>query len=64
VYAAAGILCITGAVMAWRAFLSANRRLHRGAALPDLTGDPADQYFSEGLTTKSDSLARNPPSSL
>ena len=60
VYAAAGILCITGAVIAWRGF-SQRESLASIVVLPftDLTGDPADQYFSEGLTDEiTDSLAR------
>ena len=59
-YAAAGILCITGAVIAWRGF-SQRESLASIVVLPftDLTGDPADQYFSEGLTDEiTDSLAR------
>jgi TolB-like protein len=60
VYAAAGILCIAGAVIAWRGF-SQRESPASIVVLPftDLTGDPADQYFSEGLTDEiTDSLAR------
>jgi serine/threonine-protein kinase len=60
VYAAAGILCITGAVIAWRGF-SQRESPASIVVLPftDLTGDPADQYFSEGLTDEiTDSLSR------
>jgi adenylate cyclase len=59
-YAAAGILCIAGAVVAWRAFFPRESSASI-AVLPftNLTADPANQYFSDGLTDEiTDSLAR------
>jgi TolB-like protein/cytochrome c-type biogenesis protein CcmH/NrfG len=60
VYAAAGILCIAIAVIAWRAFTQ--RKLPASiVVLPfmNLTAGPANQYFSDGLTDEiTDSLAR------
>ena len=60
VYAAAGILCIAVAGVAWRAF-SPRESPPSIAVLPfaNLTADPANQYFSDGLTDEiTDSLAR------
>jgi TolB-like protein len=58
--AAAGILCVAGVAIAWRSF--APRESGPSiAVLPftNLTGDPANQYFSDGLTDEiTDSLAR------
>jgi serine/threonine-protein kinase len=59
-YAVAGILCITIAGLAWRAF-SPRESPPSIAVLPfaNLTADPANQYFSDGLTDEiTDSLAR------
>jgi len=58
-YAAAGILCLAG-VIAWRS-LSSYRSAPSVAVLPfvNLTPDPANQYFSDGLTDEiTDALAR------
>jgi hypothetical protein len=60
VYAAAGVLCIGVAVITWRGF--SQRELPVSiVVLPftNLTADPANQYFSDGLTDEiTDSLAR------
>ena len=59
-YVASGILCIAGAVLAWRGFFS-RPSPPSVAVLPfvNLTPDPANQYFSDGLTDEiTDSLAR------
>ncbi len=59
-YAAAGILCIAAAVIAWRA-VSHHESPTSIAVLPftDLTADAANQYFADGLTDEiTDSLAR------
>jgi TolB-like protein len=60
VYAAAGVLCMAGAVMAWRGFAQRESPVSI-VVLPftDLSADPANQYFSDGLTDEiTDSLAR------
>jgi len=47
------------AVMAWRGFSQRESPASIVCCLHGLTGDPADQYFSEGLTDEiTDSLAR------
>jgi adenylate cyclase len=59
-YAAAGFVCLTGAVIAWRNVFP-RPSAPSVAVLPfvNLTSDPADQYFSDGLTDEvTDSLAR------
>jgi TolB-like protein/Flp pilus assembly protein TadD len=59
-YAAAGILCLAAAVIAWRA-VSRHESPASIAVLPfaNLTADPANQYFSDGLTDEiTDSLSR------
>jgi adenylate cyclase len=59
-YAAAGFVCLTGAVIAWRNVFP-HPSAPSVAVLPfvNLTSDPADQYFSDGLTDEiTDSLAR------
>jgi len=59
-YAATGILCVAGAVVVWNA-LSHREYAASIVVLPfaNLTGDPANQYFPDGLTDEiTDSLAR------
>jgi len=59
-YVAAGFLCLAGAVAAWRTFLS-HPPAPSVAVLPfvNLTPDPANQYFADGLTDEiTDALAR------
>ncbi len=61
IYAAAvGVLCVAGALIAWRSFSSRESGASI-AVLPftNLTSDPANQYFSDGLTDEiTDSLSR------
>ncbi len=59
-YAAAGIVLVAARVVAWRAFAPREPSTFI-AVLPftNLTADPANQYFSDGLTDEiTDSLAR------
>jgi TolB-like protein len=60
IYAAAAVLVVGGAVLGWRS-LSTKHVSASIAVLPfaNLTADPANQYFSDGLTDEiTDSLAR------
>ncbi len=60
IYAAAVVLVLGGAVLGWRSF-STKHVSASIAVLPfaNLTADPANQYFSDGLTDEiTDSLAR------
>ena len=57
----AAVLCVAGGVRAWRVF-SVHESSASIAVLPftNLTTDPANQYFSDGLTDEiTDSLARS-----
>ena len=59
-YVAAAIFCVSAALIAWRA-VSPHEFSTSIVVLPfaNLTGNPADQYFSDGLTDEiTDSLAR------
>lgn len=56
----AAVLCIAGALLAWRVY-SEHESAASIAVLPftNLTSDPANQYFSDGLTDEiTDSLTR------
>jgi len=52
-YAAAGILCVAGAAIVWRA-VSQHGSTVSIVVLPftNLTADPANQYFADGITDK------------
>ncbi|HEX4229224.1 MAG TPA: hypothetical protein VHZ07_11175 [Bryobacteraceae bacterium] len=57
--AAAGILCVAGAIAAWRAFSTPKAASIAVLPFANLTADPANQYFSDGLADEiTDSLGR------